>query len=62
MSLPPIDLSINLPTIIVILGLAGKGFTYINKMRHKIDTMWNQFLIEHPEYERREMFRDYKER
>jgi len=51
------DYSINLPTVIIILSVAGKAFNYLNQMKHKIDTMWCQFLIDNPDYERRETFR-----
>lgn len=52
-----LDFTINVPTLIAILAIAGKLFRWVNKMTYKLETMWIQFLIDHPEYERREGLR-----
>lgn len=52
--MPYFDFSVNVPTIIVVLGMLARGWSFLNRMEYKINTMWVQFLIDHPEYERRE--------
>lgn len=43
------------------LGILIKLWKFLNRTEYKIDTMWIQFLIEHPEYERRETMRNLHE-
>lgn len=53
-SMPHLDFTVNVPTLIVVFGMLAKGWTFLNRLEYKINTMWIQFLIDHPEYERRE--------
>lgn len=58
---PHFDFAINVPTILSFLTLGGtlliKIVSFINRIEYKVNIMWDQFLVEHPEYERREIIR-----
>lgn len=59
--MPNIDWTLNLPTLITLTITAGsigfKVYRFLNRVEYKIDTMWIQFLLDHPDYERREGMR-----
>ncbi len=52
--MPQLDFTINIPTLAIIFGIGLRVYSRMARTAHKIDTMWTQFLIDHPEYERRE--------
>lgn len=52
--MPHFDFTINVPTLIGIFLILERAYRYLARMSYKIDTMWKQFLIDHPDYERRE--------
>lgn len=52
--MPHFDFTLNVPTLIVVIGILARGWLFWSRLEFKINTMWIQFLIDHPEYERRE--------
>jgi hypothetical protein len=55
--MPHFDLTVNVPTFLLALGFLLRIWNFLTRLEYKINTMWTQFLIEHPEYERREALR-----
>lgn len=49
-----VDWTFNVPTLLVGLGVLFKGWTFLKRLEYKINIMWSQFLLEHPDFERRE--------
>lgn len=60
MLMPKLDFTLNIPTLIIGLGVLLRGWAFISRLEEKINIMWIQFLVEHPEYERRESLKTYK--
>lgn len=55
--MPHLDFTLNIPTLVVGLGVLLKGWTFLSRLEYKINTMWVQFLVDNPDYERRENIR-----
>lgn len=54
---PHFDLTINIPTLILLIGLALAGLVRLNNMRdiyiivmNQHNLMWSDYLSRHPEY------------
>ena len=48
--IPNFDFTINVPTIVILVGGLYRLYKYVHKILYEVDTMWVHFIKEHPDY------------